>query len=223
MGLTVLSTTDDVVRFLADCVGRSEGHGAPLPRNYGVFARAYHRFTLAICAYLQSGAFVDPEWIASFDVRFARRYQFALENPTLRGAPWRIAFAMADSRPRAIRHLMLGINAHMSYDLVCVLLEAGVLGDRPDERHRDFVAVNGVIAKAVPSIDRLIEDHYGEHLRAMDMLSLNASELLTEDTFAGWRGRAWNDAAAIRAGKLTLEDVERRVVRRARLLGFLPV
>ena len=218
-----MDTTDDVVAFLATCVGRSEGDGAPLPKNYGVFARAYHRFTLAICAYLQSGAFEDPAWIADFDVRFARRYRFGLENPTSCGAPWRIAFAAADNpSPRAIRHLMLGINAHMSYDLVEVLLEPGVV-DGKTERRRDFLAVNGVIAKAVPSIDRLIEDHYGEHLRAMDMLSLNASELLTEDTFADWRGRSWDDAAAIRAGKLTLDDVEKRVARRARLLGLLPV
>jgi hypothetical protein len=216
----VLETTDEVVAFLADCVARAE-RGA-LPAAYGIFARAYHRFTLAIVAYSPSGVFDDPAWIADFDVRFARRYQFALENPTQRGAPWKIAFDAAERRgARAIRHMMLGINAHMSYDLCEVLLE-GVVDD-PVRRRRDFLAVNSVITRAVPSIQRLVEDKYGEGLRTMDLLGLNADELLTEETFTDWRGRAWDDAMQILAGRLSLPDVERRVARRARWLGLLPV
>lgn len=215
-----LETTDDVVDFLAACVARAER--GEVPRAYGVFARAYHRFTLAIVAYSASGIFEDPGWIADFDVRFARRYAHALENPELRAAPWRIAFDAADVKGvRAIRHLMLGINAHMSYDLCQVLLE-GVLDDRA-RRHRDFVKVNGVIARAVPSIQRLVEDEYGENLRAMDLLGLNADELLTEDTFADWRGRAWRDVTGILDGRGTIDDVARRVARRAQWLRLLPV
>jgi hypothetical protein len=218
--VVMLDTTDEVIEFLADCVARAER--GEIPRAYGIFARAYHRFTLAIIAYAPSGIFDDPAWIADFDVRFARRYQFALEHPTERGRPWAIAFDEAEKPgARAIRHLMLGINAHMSYDLCEVLLE-GVVDDR-ERRYRDFVAVNRIIANAVPSLQRLIEDHYGEHLRWMDILGLNADELLTEATFTEWRGRAWSDAMKIMDKRLTLRDVEARVARRARWLSLLPV
>ena len=217
---TTLETTDDVIAFLGDCVARAE-RGA-LPSAYGIFARAYHRFTLAIIAYSPSGVFEDPAWIADFDVRFAKRYQFALENPDRRGTPWKIAFDAAERRSQnAIRHLMLGINAHMSYDLCEVLLE-GVVDDRA-RRKRDFLTVNGIITHAVPSIQRLVEDRYGEGLRTMDILGLNADELLTEETFTDWRGRAWDDAMGILDGRLTLPQIERRVARRARWLSLLPV
>lgn len=219
MGVT-LQTTDDVIAFLADCTARAE-QGA-LPAAYGMFARAYHRFTLAIIAYSPSGVFDDPAWIADFDVRFARRYKFALEHPEQRALPWKIAFdAASGDAGHAIRHLMLGINAHMSYDLCEVLLE-GVVDDR-ERRLRDFLAVNGVITHAVPSIQRLVEARYGEGLGTMDLLGLNADELLTEETFSQWRSRAWRDAMAILDGRMKLADVERRVARRGRWLNWIPV
>ncbi len=216
-----LQTTDDVLDYLAGCAARAER--GELPAAYGIFARAYHRFTLAIVAYSPSGVFEDPAWIADFDVRFARRYQLALEHAGERGLPWKVAFDAAggDRGHHAIRHLMLGINAHMSYDLCEVLLE-GVVDDR-ERRLRDFLAVNGVITHAVPSIQRLVEDRYGEGLRTMDTLGLNADELLTEERFAAWRGRAWRDAMAILDGRGKLADVERRVARRGKWLMWIPI
>jgi len=118
--------------------------------------------------------------------------------------------------------LMLGINAHMSYDLCMVLLEKGVVDDR-NARVRDFLAVNHVIAQAVGSIQNLVETKY-EHgtLRIADLLGMNVDELLTQETFADWRGRAWTDAMEIIDGRQTMRDVEKRVARRARWLGLLP-
>lgn len=216
-----LDTTDDVIAYLAETTKRAET-GA-LPRGYGVFARAYHRFTLAIISFAPSGVFEDPAWIADFDVRFARRYREQLEDPSKRKLPWKIAFdeAAGDAK-KAIRHLMLGINAHMSYDLVCVLLE-GIVDDR-SKRARDFLTVNHVIAQAVGSIQNLVENHYeaGGRLRIADLLGMNADELLTDETFADWRGRSWSDAMEILDGRMDLRDVERRVANRARRLAWLP-
>jgi hypothetical protein len=116
---------------------------------------------------------------------------------------------------------MLGINAHMSYDLCCVLCE-GVVDDR-QKRVRDFLAVNGVIAQAVGSIQNVVESKYENgRLRVADLLGMNIDELLTEETFADWRGRAWSDAMDVMDGRLDLSAVERRVARRARFLSMLP-
>jgi len=217
----VLETTEDVIDFLAQTVERADDR--TLPRGYGIFARAYHRFTLSLIAFNPSGLFQDPAWISDFDVRFARRYQSALGDPKKSAKPWSIAFRAADrDSKRAIRHLMLGINAHMSYDLVCVLLE-GIVDD-PTKRESDFLAVNRAIAQAVGSIQRLIEGETeeGPRLRIADALGLNVDELLTEETFTDWRSRSWTDAMEIRAGKRTLEQVEACVARRARMLSLLP-
>ena len=215
-----MQTIDDVLGYLSDCAARAD-RGA-LPLGYGIFARAYHRFTLALSAYSASGVFDDPAWITDFDVRFARRYALAVERPGQRPQPWDIAMPAAERSPRrAIRHLMLGINAHMRYDLCCVLLE-GVVDDR-DRRHRDFLAVNGVIARAVDSVQRSIEDRYGEGLRLLDAVGLHLDELLTESRFTSWRGKAWTDAMSILDGKKTLKDVEREVAHHAKQLALLPL
>ena len=193
-----------------------------LPPGYGIFARAYHRFTLAISAYSASGVFDDPAWIADFDVRFARRYELAVERPSQRSKPWKIAMHEAERSPRrAVRHLMLGINAHMRYDLCAVLLE-GIVDDR-DRRQRDFLTVNAVIARAVDSVQRSIEDRYGEGLRILDAVGLHLDELLTEKQFTRWSGSSWKNAMKILDGTKTLSDVEREVAHRARPLSLIPL
>lgn len=125
------------------------------------------------------------------------------------------------SRRHAIRHLMLGINAHMRYDLCCVLLE-GVLDDR-NKRLRDFLSVNAVIAKATDSVQRSIEDRYGEGLAILDTLGLGIDELLTEERFTRWRGDSWTNALAILDGTKSLSDVEREVAWKARTLALIPI
>lgn len=215
-----LKTIDDVLGYLAECAARADR--GLLPEGYGIFARAYHRFTLAISAYEASGVFEDPAWIADFDVRFARCYQIAVEQPSRRAEPWAIAMRVAEKSSRhAIRHLMLGINAHMRYDLCCVLLE-GVLDDR-NKRLRDFITVNAVIAKATDSVQRSIEDRYGEGLAILDTFGLGVDELLTEDRFARWRGDSWTNALAILDGTKSLADVEREVGRKARAMSLIPI
>jgi hypothetical protein len=218
--MVMMKTIDDVLDYLAGCVERADG--GTLPVGYGIFARAYHRFTLSLSAYSASGVFEDPAWIADFDVRFARCYARAVDGPGRRPQPWDVAMRSAERSPRrAVRHLMLGINAHMRYDLCCVLLE-GVVDDR-ERRLRDFVAVNGVIARAVDSVQRSIEDHYGDGLRLLDVVGLHLDELLTEKRFASWRNTAWEDAMSILDGSKTLGDVEREVTHKAKQLALLPL
>ena len=89
--MKTMNTIDDVLDHPAACARRADS-GA-IPTACGVFARAYHRFTLSLSAYEASGMFEDPAWIADFDVRFARRYAIAVDDPDHRPAPWSIAAA----------------------------------------------------------------------------------------------------------------------------------
>ncbi len=215
-----MKTIDDVLAYLADCAARADR--GSLPEGYGIFARAYHRFTLSLSSYSASGVFEDPAWIADFDVRFARCYEDAVEHPSRRAAPWAIAMKLAEKSPkRALRHLMLGINAHMRYDLVVVLLE-GFVDDR-EKRHRDFLTVNNVIAKATDSVQRSVEERYGEGLWIFDAVGLNVDELLTEERFTAWRGDSWKNAMAILDGEKALADVEREVAHKAKALALIPL
>ena len=97
------------------------------PKRY--FLGTYLRTTRAVAEELTSGNFLDPAWVERWDVFFADLYLNALEIWNTNGTPaepWRVAFA-ADTDLPVLRHVLLGMNAHINYDLPLSLL--GVMDD----------------------------------------------------------------------------------------------
>jgi Family of unknown function (DUF5995) len=91
------------------------------------FHATYLRTTQAVAAALRAGAFLDGGWVERWDVAFAGLYLDALEadrrgEPVPR--PWSVAFAAASGERSlpALRHVLLGMNAHINYDLPQALL-----------------------------------------------------------------------------------------------------
>ena len=92
------------------------------------FLATYMRTTLAVKHEIERGAFVDDAWTERWDIAFADLYLDALDVWNATGAapgPWRIAFEAANATPRVppIRHLLLGMNAHINYDLPQALIQ----------------------------------------------------------------------------------------------------
>jgi len=91
------------------------------------FHATYLRTTQAVAAALRAGAFEDTDWVDRWDVAFARLYLDALDAGR-RGdpvpGPWAVAFGAAAAQPElpAVRHVLLGMNAHINYDLPQALL-----------------------------------------------------------------------------------------------------
>jgi hypothetical protein len=91
------------------------------------FHTTYLRTTEAIAAALHAGAFADADWVDRWDVAFARLYTDALAAGQ-RGepvpVPWAVAFGAAKQQPGLppVRHVLLGMNAHINYDLPQALL-----------------------------------------------------------------------------------------------------
>lgn len=215
--------TDDVVRFLKDTCARAGRPGAPdgLPAEYGVFALTYLWMTLEEIARIADRYFEDPGWMSVFDVTFAEKYQAALDDESAAPGPWQVAFeTAAKDQGRVIRDLLLGVNAHMSYDLVVTLVD-DVLDD-PAKRYADFVAVNRVLADAIDPVQRALEARYGDWLFWADQIGGRVEEVLTLETFEHLRQRSWDDALAIKEGRLTKEKLEERVTQKARMIALLP-
>jgi uncharacterized protein DUF5995 len=91
------------------------------------FHNTYLRTTEAVAGALRDGVFADPDWVDRWDVAFARLYLDALEADR-RGdpvpEPWAVAFGAAAAQPDlpAVRHILLGMNAHINFDLPQALL-----------------------------------------------------------------------------------------------------
>jgi uncharacterized protein DUF5995 len=126
----------------------------------GYFPALYARVTARIGASIEAGIFADGPEIDRFATRFASHYVAAstdqLRRPRCWHACWDVA---ADPRLLIVQHLLLGINAHVNYDLPRAVVEiADERGDLLAIRH-DFDVVNDVLADTyadvVKDLDRV--------------------------------------------------------------------
>jgi hypothetical protein len=111
-------------------IGRMEALLGPMqaagdPRRF--FHATYLRTTRAVRDALRAGRFSDPDWVERWDVAFADYYLDALRADSAGEAvpgPWAVAFRTGRERPDApaLRHVLLGMNAHINYDLPQALL-----------------------------------------------------------------------------------------------------
>ena len=90
------------------------------------FHATYTRMTRAVRDEIERGRFADPEWTERWDVAFASLYLTAVERRQ-RGepapGPWAVTFEAArDARIPPLRQVLLGMNAHINYDLPLSLL-----------------------------------------------------------------------------------------------------
>jgi hypothetical protein len=126
------------------------------------FHATYLRTTRAVAEEIGRGGFRDNDWVQRWDLVFADLYLTALAAD-LAGqpvpAPWRVAFDTARHRPDLppLRHVLLGMNAHINFDLPQALLavigpadfdDAELLAIRSDDhRHIDDVLLERVGAE----------------------------------------------------------------------------
>jgi hypothetical protein len=186
-------------------VRRMEGLLAPLeaagdPARF--FLATYLRTTRAVAEELARGGFRDPAWVERWDVAFAGLYLDAVEAARAGRRPpepWAVAFGAGggDGLP-PLRHVLLGMNAHINYDLaqslLAVISEAefdnpGLLADRrADHEHIDQVLVARVGAE-----DTELEVVGGPRSRT-DRLLQPLNRLATKRFLRESRAKVWANA-----------------------------
>jgi hypothetical protein len=170
------------------------------------FLGTYRRTTLAVGKAVDAGAFEDPVWVERWDVAFAELYLVALdahlagEQPS---RPWRLAFDASPDLP-ALRHVLLGINAHVNYDLPQALL--AVISDDDfgnaslmASRHRDHERIDAVLASRVAAEDAELSIH-GRTLT--DRLLQPLNRLSSKRFLRESRTKVWHNTVALQAARL---------------------
>jgi hypothetical protein len=192
-------------------IGRMEALLAPLeatgdPGRF--FLATYLRTTRAVGEELRHGGFRDPEWVERWDVVFADLYLDALETAQAGRRPpepWAVAFAAGqrDSFP-PLRHVLLGMNAHINYDLAQSLL--AVISEREfddpdllDRRHADHERIDRVLLARVGAEDSQLEALSGPRSRTDRLLQplnrLGTKRFLKESRAKVWANTRQLDAA----------------------------
>ena len=171
------------------------------------FLGTYRRTTLAVGKAVDDGLFEDPEWVERWDVAFAELYLSALDAHLSGGTPsrpWRLAFGAPADLP-ALRLVLLGINAHVNYDLPQALL--GVITDDdfadPElmaRRRRDHERIDGVLANRVAAEDDELATRSARSLldRALQPLNRVASKRFLREG----RTKVWHNTGELQRARV---------------------
>ncbi len=195
-----------------------------LPRDYGFFALCSLRFVVDLVQHLEDGGFHDPAWIRGLALDADQRYVDGVRNaPGARPGPWKLAFDVAArGEGKPVKNLLLGINAHIMYDLV-VTLSTSIVPARRAQQLADFLRLNDIIRGAVDGVQNELEDGGPEWLLDADIAFGRLDEGAVWGTFKLTRSAAFDEAERLQAGQLSRGDVERRALRIGRALALLPV
>lgn len=180
------------------------------PRQY--FHATYLRTTIAVGAEIRRGGFLDPDWAERWDVTFANFYLAALETSTAGEAParpWAIAFGAPRDLP-ALNHVLLGMNAHINFDLPQALV-AVISDDEFDDaalvarREADHRAIDRVLAARVAAEDEELTSISGPGSllnRLLRPLNQRGSQRFLRES----RQKVWANAIALSRARRKGDD-----------------
>ncbi len=174
------------------------------------FHATYLRTTRAVRDALRAGLFGDPEWVERWDVAFADLYLDALAADTAGGAvskPWAVAFRAAREQPSApaLRHVLLGMNAHINYDLPQALLAVISPGEFADpavtaRRRADHQRIDEVLSRQVSAEDAELA-RAGAPRSRTDVLLGPANQAASRRFLRESRAKVWHNAVALNAAR----------------------
>jgi Family of unknown function (DUF5995) len=179
---------------------------APEHGHLREFLGTYQRTTLAVGKAVDAGDFEDPGWVERWDVVFAELYVTALDAHLSGGTPtrpWRLAFDASPDLP-ALRHVLLGINAHVNFDLPQALLAVISDADFTDaalmaSRRRDHERIDTVLARRVAAEDVQLSAQ-GKSLtdRVLQPLNRLSSKRFLRES----RMKVWHNTGELQAARL---------------------
>lgn len=181
------------------------------------FLATYLRTTQAVADAVDAGRFEDPAWVEWWDVVFAELYLDALDahraDPASAPRPWRIAFSASRTAPPVL-HVLLGINAHINYDLPQSLVAVISPSQFTDpallaRRERDHARIDDVLAARVAAEDGELRVVSGPR-RVVDRVMTPLNRRMTTRFLAESRDKVWTNTQALHAARVLGDDVYRR-------------
>lgn len=176
-----------------------------------IFIQTYQRTMTAVGAEVARAGFEDPDWVTRWDVVFAEFFLRAHDRDQAgpedaAGAvprPWRLAFGANDELPTLI-HLLLGMNAHINFDLpqaILAVIDENDFDDPVllDRRRRDHQRIDRIMASRVTAEDHAI----GDARSVLDRILTPANRMSSRRMLREARGKVWLNAAQLHQARLS--------------------
>lgn len=186
------------------------------------FNKAYLIITQHVGQALTEGNFEHPDFLHTFDTRFALYYFNALEAYISGNEPpkaWRTAFeTCARKNAKPIIYMALGVNAHINNDIPQVLRDCAA---NPKHLH-DYILVNEIIKESIYEvIDSLEPDH---SLIGPKRVFVKPAYKMTMDMLVRkWRQNAWHNFEDLSLHNLDVQALESQAHALSRRILALPI
>ncbi len=199
------------------------------------FLGCYSLMTKNMLQAIEAGRFIDAQWVGQLLNLFADYYFVALDKyeasePEV-PAVWRFVHDQTcNCSLNVIQDLLLGINAHINYDLVFTLVDMlapeweTLTAEQRQARYVDHQTVNTVIAETIDTVQDTIIEVRSPWLDIIDRVFGRLDEMLLSRLISSWREDVWHDAVRILEAEDPLQQqeirrqIELRVMRRAKQL-----
>lgn len=170
-----------------------------------IFLSCYCMMTDNMLKGIQAGEFHDRIWVDRLLHRFAEYYFIALDGYEGSDSDvpdvWRLTFdAARQPGTQTLQNLLLGVNAHINYDLVLTLGELlenewdHLAEEMRDQRYADHCRVNDVIGRTIDRVQDQVVEQWTPDLDLVDKLLGPLDEWMTSRLIRHWREEVWQNA-----------------------------
>lgn len=201
------------------------------------FLRCYQMMTRNMLAAIDNREFQDPAWVHRLLHLFAQYYFGALDaywqQPSDAPLVWELAHNTAlTSQASPLQNLMLGINAHINYDLVLTMVDLlkpewqALSTAQRASRYADYSLVNEIIARTIDAVQDDVLEPAMPLMRIVDKLMGPCDEYLVSGVLTRWRETVWQntcqvlDASTEDEQRSLLQQVEKDALRLGRVICF---
>ncbi len=189
-----------------------------------VFLTVYARMTRDVRHQLGTGAFENPGWMRTYTVTFAEYYRrafLAFERGRVEAVPdpWLLAFGTALGGDALImQDAILGINAHINYDLALTVRDVGI-GSHRASKYGDHREINDVLAGLVDKQQQALANAYAAGIRDVDAVLGPFDESFAGISLTQAREQAWRVAVVLSDFSLSMVEAAARWLLRTTAVG----
>lgn len=159
----------------------------------GYFATLYRNVTIKVKAGIAAGMFEDGPRMARLDVTFANRFLAAYDSYRRGERPsrcWLVAFEAAATWPPIIlQHLLLGINAHINFDLGIAAQQVAPGAALLSLQH-DFDQINNILGGMIVKVRSDVEE-VSPWIKYLDQINPRAEDEFINFSLGKARQSAW--------------------------------
>jgi hypothetical protein len=196
----------------------------PALNRVAAFNSLYYTITDRVAHALRGAGVKEPTFLETLDVEFAKRYFHALrlwgEDDDSTPDAWEVLFRRGqDRRLTRLTAAMLGVNAHINFDLAMALIATWErLGPPGEHIHPDYLLINKIFYEEIPSLRRRYSTPWQLDI---DAVCGNLDDWGQRVLVLGTRAMAWEQAVRIWPLRADPKDFEKAQLLMDRATAFL--